>query len=194
MSLGNAERWQHQFYGEQNRARNWPLTPPTPAPSLPRPGGGRLLPDPILTGIPAVDSGVVWGADFSGHWDGMPDMQRLKERGARFVYIKAADGTIKARFLQENVANAKAAGLVVGGYFWLYRHARISCISQANAWWNTVKDLGLDFHVVDFEWTRWRGKLDNPTTFDLRLAVDAFHDVSGNVLWIYTAPGYADQY
>jgi GH25 family lysozyme M1 (1,4-beta-N-acetylmuramidase) len=186
------EQWQHQHYGEQDRARNRPQSSVGPKPGVPKPGSGNgvLLPE-STTGIPASDSDIIWGADFAGYWDGMPDMRRLKDRGGHFVYIKAADGTLQARFFRENVANAKAAGLVVGAYFWLYRDIRIPCVTQAKAWWNIVKDLDLDFHVVDFEWTSWHGKLDNPTSSDLRASIDAFQDVSGKVMWIYTAPGYA---
>ncbi len=145
--------------------------------------------------IPARDSSIIWGVDFSGQWDGTPDMSVVKDRGASFVYIKAADGKSKVAFFEENVANARAAGLVVvGAYFWLYRNVRISCTTQANTWWSIVKNIDLDFYMIDFEWTKWKGKPDNPTTSDLRAAVDAFQQASGKAPWIYTGPAYADEY
>ncbi len=186
-----AELYNYHRYGEQHRRRNRQLQGIT----LDRHSllDTALMPVAISTQIP-VNPGVYWGCDFAGGYDGTPDMARFKARGGRFAFFKAADGTIKARLIDENIANAQAQELVTGAYNWLYRNERISGSSQAKAWWNVVKSKGLDFHVVDFEWTMWMGRADNPTTSDLWGAIDPFQQLSGKAMWIYSAPGYLAEF
>jgi hypothetical protein len=171
------EYYNYITYGPQNRRKNNLLL------------SSVINFDPIPT-----DPSVVWGCDFSGDWDGIVNMQTLKNRGASFVIIKCVNGTIDTKFYKENLLAAKQAGLVVGAYFWLYRNQRISGTSQANAWWNSVKDYNLDFYVCDFEWTSWLGKPDNPNTGDLWGVTQPFEKLSNQKMWIYSAKGYLDQF
>lgn len=171
------ERLNRLIFGEQRRKRQLIYAP-------------RILPTESIPTDPAI----VWGCDFSGQWDGLIDFFKYKSRGARFVVIKIADGTIKAKYAEENVRAAKSFGLIVGGYYWLYRNARISGRAQADAWWNISKDLGLDFHCIDFEWTYWLGRADNPDSSDLWGAAEPFRLLSGKYPFIYSARGYMDQY
>ncbi len=140
--------------------------------------------------IPVVSDGVKWGIDISGMYDGKPDMQALKARGASFVIVKACDGTLKSRYFDENAAAAIQAGLYVGAYCWLYRNIRISGRAQATAWWNIVKFFQLSFVAIDFEWTFWNGVQDGPDTGDLYGAAIPFEELSGFKPAIYSAPGY----
>lgn len=187
-----AEVYNHWRYGEQKReynrrsqgitVRQHSLTSPE-----------SVFQTVISTTIP-TDPAVIWGCDFAGVYDGTPDMDVFKKRGGRFVYFKAADGTIKAKWIDQNVANAQAQGLVTGAYFWLYKNIRISGSAQAKAWWNIVKGMGLDFECIDFEWTSWNGKPDNPNTGDLWGALDPLQQLTGRLAYIYSASGYLAQY
>lgn len=188
-----SEIYHHWRYGEQNRYRNRAQQGiATAGISLRELSALELLAGSRVE-IP-TDPAVIWGCDFAGVYDGTPDMAKFKARGGRLVWFKAADGTIKAKLVDENIANAQAQGLVTGAYFWLYRNARISGSAQASAWWNIVKGKALDFCVVDFEWTSWMGKPDNPDTSDLWGVVDPFQQLSGVPMWIYSAPGYLSEY
>ena len=178
-----SERWQKLCYGEQDRAEN-----------RRRAGILEVAPEAILPSdlIPS-DPSVVWGIDWSGYWNGIPNLNIFKAMGGKFCIIKIADGTSPTMYWRENVLNSQALGLVTGGYFWLYRNARISGGSQARAWWNLVKDLNLDLHVIDYEWTFWAGKQDNPTEADLLGAAEPFEQLSGQAMWIYSAPSYLSE-
>jgi GH25 family lysozyme M1 (1,4-beta-N-acetylmuramidase) len=146
--------------------------------------------DPIPT-----DPNVCWGCDFSGTYDGIVNMQVLKNRGASFVWIKAADGTAPSKYYKENALSAIAAGLPFGFYVWLYRNQRLSGSSQANAWWNITKDFNPPLGwAIDLEWTRWAGQPDNPTQKDAYGAMIPFQQLSGKPMIVYTAVGYANQY
>lgn len=182
-----SEWLQHLRYGEQNRDKNRRRQ----GIFFARAGEAVTYPDyPIPT-----DPAVVWGVDLAGVYNGVPDYVKLKARGCRIVIIKAADGTYKGKLFDENVKAARDAGIeVVGGYCWLYRTARVSASAQANAWWNIVKDYGLDLVVCDFEWTSWNGQADNPTHTDLDAVTSAFEKLSGFPMWVYSAPGYLQQY
>lgn len=136
----------------------------------------------------------VWGVDVS-HWNGLVDFQTAKANGCHFVIIKACDGSVPTRWFQENRAGAKAAGIPWGAYVWLYPGSKVPVGTQVNAWWNLVKDDYPPLGVwIDFEWTSYGGKPDNPTTGDLISALDKFTALSGRKPGIYTAKGYTDQY
>lgn len=140
--------------------------------------------------IPSPSDNVVWGVDMSGFWNGVANWQKAKDTGCQFAIIKAVDGTVLTQNFYENVDGALDAGLVVGAYFWLYRNIRISGRTQANAWWNAVKSLGLKILMIDFEWTWYKGVEDDPDTSDLYGAAIPFEQLSGQKPMIYSAPGY----
>lgn len=172
------EHLHHLLWGEQDRRRNRPLMLDLVA-----------APSAIPT-----DPSVVWGIDISGFYDGIVNWPIARARGCRFAVVKIADGTVKCRYVDENVAGAQAAGLLVGGYYWLYPNDKISGNAQAQAWWRIGKSLGLAFHWIDFEWTRWMGRPANPNSGDLWGAGEPFRLLAGQYPAIYSAPGYLAQY
>jgi GH25 family lysozyme M1 (1,4-beta-N-acetylmuramidase) len=142
------------------------------------------------------DTTKVWGIDVS-HWNPAPvDFQRMKDLyHLDFVIIKGCDGTIKARYFDENVASAKSAGLPWMIYNWLYPNNKVSVIAQAQAWRAlevaSVPPMGIS---IDCEWTTYNGTPANPLTIDLRLAHDKYFALSGSHATTYTAAGYANSY
>ena len=76
----------------------------------------------------------------------------VRAAGVKFVFVKISEQTSADSFAQQNVARARAAGLLVGGYHFLRNSA--SGQAQANAFLNTVQfqqgDLlpALDLEVV----------------------------------------------
>ncbi len=61
---------------------------------------------------------------------------RVGNAGVKFTFVKISDKTNKDAFAVRNVADAKAAGLLVGGYHFLRNTA--SGADQAHAFLNTV--------------------------------------------------------
>lgn len=167
-------------FGEQSRRRNRALAGLAPS------WLGALPSDTI----PAIGSGVIWGMDWSGYWNGVPDLKVFKARGGRFVLIKIADGLVATKDWERNVDNALALGLVTGGYYWIYPDWYLSGVAQAAAWWQLVKGKGLQWHVGDYEWTWVGGKLGGPSAGDLDKAAGKFDVLSGQSMWVYSAPSY----
>ena len=142
-----------------------------------------------------IDTTRTWGADFSGDYDGLIDWQAFYNAGGRFAFIKACDGTIKTSLFDNNWAGAKAAGVLRAPYFWLYPNSCISGGGQARAWWQIVQgDPGELPGMIDFEWTMWLGKQNNPQTNDLYGAAIPYASLAGKNPMIYSAPGYLAQY
>lgn len=140
------------------------------------------------------DKGRVWGIDISS-WDGNVELQKTKEYGAAFVFIKAMDGTVHSKFFPENRERAVAAKLFHAPYAWLYRDANVSCVAQARAYSELIKKYPSDLPpAIDFEWTRWLGKASNPTYKDLDLWVTEFLRLGNRKPLLYTAAGFADAY
>lgn len=143
--------------------------------------------------FPTPDPTKILGVDTS-HWTGIVDWQKAKANGIQFAVIKAMDGTTQTRYFVENLAGARAAGIPVGAYTWLYRSANISAGAQARAFAALLKQYPVDFAVVDFEWTKWGGVESNPDWNDLYGFVIPFESEYGKKPWIYTALGYWKQY
>jgi len=132
----------------------------------------------------------VLGFDES-HWGGEIDVSQSYARGMRFAFFKAVDGTLNTNYWSVNRPKAIQGGLVVGDYGWLYKNINVSCVSQARAMWNRVKDVPRQLpFVIDFEWTYYGGKLSNPDYSDLDIFLTEFIRVSGQKPLLYTAAGY----
>lgn len=128
-------------------------------------------------------------ADIS-HWTGPVDFSIAKEKLAGII-IKFTDGTTKTKWAEENYKAAKDAGMLVGGYHWLYRSTNVSTGRQARFYLDFLKDHPCDIRpTVDFEWTNYKGAASNPNISDLYGFVTPFEDGYGQKPMIYTAPGY----
>jgi len=131
----------------------------------------------------------------TSHWTGIVDWQKAKAAGLVGAIIKFIDGTSITKYAVENYKGAKDAGLLVGGYHWLYRSADISAGRQARAYLDFLKDHPCDIRpAIDFEWTKVNGVDANPNSTDLYGFVVPFEDGYGKKPMIYTAPGYWNQY
>ena len=86
------------------------------------------------------------------------------------------------------------AGLLVGGYQWLYKASQVSPGGQAREFVAYLKDHPVHIRpAVDFEWSR-EGKQFNVGIDDLRGHVIPFTDGYGKKPMIYTAVGYWSEY
>lgn len=155
--------------------------------------GGVKMPAEMMS-LVAPDNSRPWGTDISP-WDGNVNLYSTKAMGAKFVFIKAIDGTIQARYFVENRARAKDAGLLDGPYGWLYRDANVSCVAQAQAY-----DALLDKYPmtlppgIDFEPTKWGGVASNPTFTDLRKWVTEWLRLGNRKPILYSAAYYMNQF
>jgi GH25 family lysozyme M1 (1,4-beta-N-acetylmuramidase) len=138
----------------------------------------------------APDLARVWGIDISG-WDKNVDLSVTKGRGASFVFIKAIDGTIQNSYFVPNRQRAKDARLLHAPYGWLYRDVNVSCVAQAQAYSNIVKQYPADLPpVIDFEWTSWGGAASNPTYADLDKWATEWLRLGNRKPILYSAAGY----
>jgi GH25 family lysozyme M1 (1,4-beta-N-acetylmuramidase) len=133
----------------------------------------------------------VWGIDISGRWDGNVTFDVTRLAGADFAIIKCIDGAVPTRLWRENRTRALAAGLIVGEYAWLYPDNKVSCVAQARAVWELIKNEPKQLPLtIDFEWTRYAGVAANPTYDDLNKWVTEFTRLSGYKPGFYSAAGY----
>lgn len=140
--------------------------------------------------VPAIydapDPLRVWGLSVSP-WSHKIDWQVAKEAGCAFAIIKFMDGKAVVSYADANYKGAKDAGLLVGGYTWLYRTSVVSNGGAARAYLDYLTDHPCDIRpCVDFEWTA-KG---NPTFDDLYGFSVPFSDGYGRLPMIYTARGY----
>jgi len=168
------QRVHNLIYGENRQAQNEGLK-----------GGSS-----IANVLAEPDPSRVWGVDIS-HWDGIVELGVTNSMGASFVFIKGIDGSLQTKYFPENYARAKAEGLPVAPYAWLYRNANVSCVAQARALHNLLQKYPADLPaVIDFEWTRWAGVASNPGYADLDLWVTEFLRLGNRKPLLYSASGY----
>ena len=139
------------------------------------------------------DPTLVFGIDTS-HWTGVVDWQVAKAAGIRFTIIKMLDGKLISRFAEENYKGAIEAGVLVGGYQWLYKASQVSPGGQAREFLAFLKDHPVQIRpTVDYEWSP-QGQKFNVTIDDLWGHVLPFEEGYGKKPMIYTASGYWSQY
>ena len=145
-------------------------------------------------GFVSPDRSRIWGPDIS-HWDGDVNFGPTVHAGAKFVIIKAMDGTVPTKYWAANNQRALDFGLLNSAYAWLYPDNRVSCVLQARAFYSLVKDVRLRLPpVVDFEWTRYAGVQANPNYSDLDKWVTEFTRLSGIKPILYSAAGYVNMF
>lgn len=136
------------------------------------------------------DPSKVLGIDTS-HWTGVVDWNVAKAAGVKFAIIKAMDGITPTKYFVENYKGAKAAGIAVGAYSWLYSAAVLSPGRQARAYADLLRQYPCELPpTVDFEWTA----SGNPTWDDLWGFVSPLEQIMLVKPMIYTAYGYWRQY
>lgn len=132
----------------------------------------------------------IWGPDIS-HWDGNVTLSKTKSLGAAFVFIKALDGTLSTRNFIANRARALEAGLFHAPYSWLYANVNVSCVLQARAYSDLLALYPSELPpVIDFEWTRFAGRMSNPNYSDLSVWVREFRRLGNRKPSLYSAAGY----
>ena len=128
------------------------------------------------------------------HWTGVVDMDVMATK-TDAVIIKCLDGTVQSRFFVENYTAAKAKGIKVSAYHWLYPGDKVSVREQAEKLTELLEQYPVDFGpFIDFEWTTYGGRPANPGASDLYGMLEYFNELNGRYPGIYTAKGYWDQY
>lgn len=136
----------------------------------------------------------VWGTDHSA-WDGNVDFEITKQKGARFVFLKAQEGTVPTKYYIENTLRAKDVGLLDAPYHWLHQNAKVNCRLQAQTVWERTKPYVTQLPLMcDFEWTKFLRQWANPTYADLDIFVTEFTRISGIKPLLYSAAGFMNTY
>lgn len=86
------------------------------------------------------------GIDVSG-WQGEIDFRKVKASGIEFVIIKAGYSTATVDTFERNYANAKAAGLHVGAYWYSYAKTVDEGLAEAKACLKAVKGKQFDYPI-----------------------------------------------
>lgn len=91
-------------------------------------------------------SNRILGCDIS-KWQGKVNFEKMMAAGAKFVYIKASQGTFTDSKFYEHVAGAKAAGIPFGIYHFA-DPAYASAVDQANYFAALVNEVNPDLGIV----------------------------------------------
>lgn len=86
------------------------------------------------------------GIDVSG-WQGEIDFRKVKASGIEFVIVKAGYAKSTVDTFERNYANAKAAGLHVGAYWYSYAQSVEDALAEAKACVKAVKGKQFDFPI-----------------------------------------------
>lgn len=146
-----------------------------------------------LATIVSPDLTRVFGCDVAGKWDGVSDFATFKQRGGRYVFYKAVDGSLPATLASEICSAINSAGLLQAPYAWLYRNVNVSGVKQAQAMNDFVQKNPPSPKmraILDVEWTSWNGATSNPTYSDVDVWVTEWLRLGNSAPWIYSAPGY----
>jgi GH25 family lysozyme M1 (1,4-beta-N-acetylmuramidase) len=128
------------------------------------------------------------------HFTGVVNMD-VMATNTDAVIIKCLDGTAQSRYFVENYTGAKAKGIKVSAYQWLYPGNKISIRKQAQTLTDLLEQYPVDFGpFIDFEWTNYGGNPANPGASDLYGMLEYFNEMNDYYPGIYTAKGYWDQY
>lgn len=148
---------------------------------------------PINFGRSTPKDHAVHGVDVS-RWQGSIDWERLRSRGANFVFIKATDGGDHLDpMFRKNWRGAHAAGLKRGAYHFFYWCRSAS--SQAD-WFirNVPKVNGALPPVIDVEWngqSRCKRRPSRQQVLEkMQVFMDRLEAHYGQRPIIYTAPDF----
>jgi hypothetical protein len=109
---------------------------------------------------------MINGVDVSNN-NGVVDMATLSKEGYRFVICKATQGNYFIdKYFQNNIRNAKAAGMVTGAYHFAEYTDIESAINEAVFFMTVALQENVDFLAIDIEDKKIQG--------DLTAATDAF--------------------
>lgn len=85
-------------------------------------------------------------------WQDKIDWNKVKADGVVGAIIRYADGTTLDKRFQENMVNAKAAGLHIGSYIFSRAKTKAQAESEATRLYNACKPYGLDMPLyIDLE-------------------------------------------
>jgi GH25 family lysozyme M1 (1,4-beta-N-acetylmuramidase) len=120
----------------------------------------------------------IYGADTS-FWTLEVDFQKYKAAGAKFVIIKALNGTGVDPYFVRNYTRARDAGVPVSTYQWLLPESGSPVKDQVRMYADLLRDYPHDF----VPWLDYEGIV---TARDLIRYVDLFHDTTGRPLGVYS--------
>lgn len=126
------------------------------------------------------------GFDVS-HWQndrGPIDWRKLADQGYTFAMIKLTEGQ---NFIDpehaKNIAGAKAAGLMVGGYHFARFQTALAAKEEADHFRSVAKHFDLDYVILDIEHPEAAGDL----TYEASVFMDAIADLGKPLLYSYPA-------
>ncbi len=127
---------------------------------------------------------TLFGVDVS-KYQAPAEWSRVKAAGIAFMVARASIGTLRDTTFGGHVTNARRAGLIVGGYHYLYPDARIDVERQLDTFWN---QLGGDpFGYICALDVEYHGDLGTVSITDVRKFVTLWRQRAGNhTLVIYT--------
>lgn len=107
---------------------------------------------PEASGLPSDSSEIYQGIDVS-QWQGYINFNRVYNSAIRVVYIRAGEGSgYTDPFWERNYANAKAAGLKVGAYYYVTARTVSQARQQAHQFASLLSGKTLDCRpAMDFE-------------------------------------------
>ncbi len=109
----------------------------------------------VSGGLPSDGGELYQGIDVS-QWQGYIDFSRVYASGVRVVYVRAGEGSAYTDpFWERNFANAKAAGLKVGAYYFVTAKTESQARQQAHRFASLLEGKALDCRpAMDFEVTK----------------------------------------
>jgi len=103
-------------------------------------------------GLGGTGSVVAHGLDLS-YWQGSGvNFANIRNQGYSFVILRIGYSTVKDSCFEEYYANAKAAGLNVGGYLYSYAKTPSAALAEANFCLNAMRGKTFEYPIYfDFE-------------------------------------------
>lgn len=181
------EYW-NKYYWLRGKEQNRQINMQMQGVSSLRAFGPRTL--AITTRPPLNDPDHKWGIDIAGIWDGIIDAELFRTYGGDFVVVKAADGTITGKFLYENTARIQNAQVGYAHYDWLYPNICVSTKAQGQKWAALANETEPSAVFIDYEWTMFGGKPNNPNESDLLNAASWLRDGWPGPIGVYSSLGY----
>lgn len=140
--------------------------PPQETQPQPEPVKYTEVPGALYSGDPSIDDSDItaYGIDVSA-FQGRIDWEKVRNSGKTFAIIKAGEGLRVADRFEENIRNAKAAGMNVGVYWFCHARSVQEAKEEADYCLKTIAGYQLEYPVVcDYEYSALKN--GNPLAYD----------------------------
>lgn len=141
------------------------------------------------------------GIDVS-RWNGKIDWQKVKDAGYSFAFIRTNDGGTLDKTFDENIKNARKAGLMVGSYFYYrFRADKKDILPQVELSCNMLRQaVGIDVNgnlppgilppVIDVEEDNKLTLSEKEKSDQLIMSLEKMREITKLAPIIYTFPSY----